>query len=112
MVSKYDLAEEPMKESNWQKNRLKWRYILEKIYGIFQWRENSSAPKTPGLLENLEQAHKEWKQANLYFNSVTDPDLIDHAIFYMGATEKKYVYLLKRARETGINIETPFLKIG
>jgi hypothetical protein len=84
-----------MKAANGQKNRFHWHNVLVKIYEIFRWSDNSQVPKTPGLI-----------------NSVTDPDLIDHAIFYMGATEKKYVYLLKRAREMGINIQTPTFKLG
>ncbi|NLW55154.1 MAG: DUF2508 family protein [Firmicutes bacterium] len=30
---------------------------------------------------------------------MTEPDLIDHAIYTLGAAEKRYVYLLKKARE-------------
>ncbi|HOJ77465.1 MAG TPA: YaaL family protein [Bacillota bacterium] len=57
------------------------------------------------LLKNLEQAKSEWNYAKLYFNSVIEPDLIDHAIYYLGATEKKYAYLLKRARMIGLSAE-------
>lgn len=94
-----------MKKFNWQDNPLNWRGLLEWIFDIFRWRESQKVP-APDLVKTLEEAHREWKLANLYFNTVTDPDLVDHAIFYIGATEKKYIYLLKRARETGINIET------
>ncbi|MGE5582957.1 MAG: YaaL family protein [Bacillota bacterium] len=73
------------------------------IIGMFALK--SGEEPLPGLMEDLESARREWKHARLYFNSVTDPDLIDYAIFYMGATEKKYVYLLKQAREIGMNIE-------
>ncbi|MCL6588733.1 MAG: YaaL family protein [Firmicutes bacterium] len=50
-------------------------------------------------------AHQEWKYARLYFDSVTDPDLIDHAIYNLEATEKKYTYLLKKARSIGIQAD-------
>ncbi|HBS60541.1 MAG TPA: DUF2508 domain-containing protein, partial [Firmicutes bacterium] len=37
-----------------------------------------------------------------YFETVTDPDLVDHAIFMMEAAKKRYTYLLKKAKETGL----------
>jgi hypothetical protein len=77
--------------------------IFANFRGLF--RLKNTREKLPDLIEDLEQAWREWKHARLYFNNVTDPDLIDYAIFYMGATEKKYIYLLKRAREIGMNIE-------
>ena len=52
----------------------------------------------------LKQAQDDWKQAERYFESVTDPDLIDHAIFNMEAARRKYVYLLKQARERDVKV--------
>jgi len=87
-----------------------WRGFWAGIAAAFSFSNfESERGKRTGLLENLEQARREWKYAKLYFNCVMDPDLIDHAIFYMGATEKKYIYLLKRAREEGLNIESYYL---
>ena len=81
-----------------------WGSSLFRSMGtLFQLQEQGTI--LPDLVEDLEQAWREWKHARIYFNNVTDPDLIDYAIFNMGATEKKYIYLLKRARETGINVE-------
>ena len=83
-----------------------WEKFLIKAKETFRWNNRTlGVSQVPDLAQALEQARREWRYAKLYFNSVTDPDLIDHAVFYMGATEKKYVYLLKRAKETGINVE-------
>lgn len=82
-----------------------WSTFFKKIIAPFQWNNSQFGSINDNLLELLEQARREWNHAKIYFNNVTDPDLIDHAIFYMGATEKKYIYLLKRARETGLNTE-------
>ena len=83
-----------------------WQACLVKAERAFSWNTKALGnAQVPDLVEALEQARREWRYAKLYFNNVTDPDLIDHAVFYMGATEKKYVYLLKRAKETGINVE-------
>lgn len=55
------------------------------------------------MLESLKEAHREWKDREEYFQSVTDPDLIDHAIYELEASKVKYTYLLKKVKE--INIE-------
>lgn len=79
------------------------RTLLAKLVGAY--RLSKEQEQLPDLIEDLELAWREWKHARIYFNNVTDPDLIDYAIFYMGASEKKYIYLLKRARAIGMNIE-------
>jgi hypothetical protein len=56
----------------------------------------------PSLPEVVEQARKEWLNAQDYYNTVSDEDLVDHAAFLMQAAEKKYMYLLKMARKQGI----------
>jgi hypothetical protein len=61
--------------------------------------------RTEPLLDELWDAQKEWGYANQYFNLVSDPDLVDLAIYNMGVTEKKYLYLLKKARESGVSAE-------
>jgi hypothetical protein len=57
------------------------------------------------LLRELQEAWKEWGYAKQYFNMVTEPDLVDLAIYSMSVAEKKYIYLLKKARENGLQIE-------
>lgn len=51
------------------------------------------------LFLSIKRAKEEWLEAQIYFNNVSDPDLIDYAIYNMDAAEKKYVYLMKKARE-------------
>lgn len=46
----------------------------------------------------IDIAYKEWTDAERYFNNVTDPDLVDHAIYSLRAAEQKYSYFLKKAR--------------
>ena len=67
------------------------------------------APKQlPGLPDTVEQARQEWLAAQSYYDSVTDTDLIDHAVYLMQAAEKKYIYLLKQARQKGITYSPYF----
>jgi len=62
--------------------------------------------KHPGgnIVDAVEQARKEWIHAQSYFETVTDPDLVDHAIFLAQAAQKRYIYLLKKAREEGVSL--------
>lgn len=54
------------------------------------------------LIDEIEKAHKDWINSKIYFSSVMDPDLIDHAIYMEKAARKKYEYLLKKAKNAGI----------
>lgn len=55
--------------------------------------------KAPSLVEMVNKAKEEWLEAKKFFDEVTDPTLIDHAIYRMESAEKKYIYLLKLANE-------------
>lgn len=55
--------------------------------------------KEKDLFEMVEEARREWQAAIDYFNHVVDPDLVDHAIHAMDAAERKYTFLLKKARQ-------------
>lgn len=43
----------------------------------------------------IEEAKKEWQVALRYFEEVTEPALIDFAIYNMEAAEKRLVHLIK-----------------
>ncbi len=51
------------------------------------------------ITELVEEARQEWQAARAYFETVSEPELVDHAIYLVEAAEKKYMYLLKKARE-------------
>ena len=51
------------------------------------------------IYREVEEARREWLQSRAYFNLVTEPELVDHAIYAVEAAEKKYIYLLKRVKE-------------
>ena len=54
------------------------------------------------ILENLKEAREEWRDKERYFQSVTEADLVDHAIYELEASRIKYIYLLKKIREGDI----------
>lgn len=64
--------------------------------------ESYSTAAVPALPDAVEQAKQEWLSAQNYYNSVSDSDLVDHAVYLMQAAEKKYTYLLKKARSEGV----------
>ena len=53
------------------------------------------------IVSSVIKAKNEWLAAQNYFDNVSDPDLVDYAIYEMEAARKKYMYLLKQAKSTG-----------
>ena len=51
------------------------------------------------LLEEINQAKAEWAIAQQSLDVVSDPDLIDYAIYNLEAAERKYGYLLREAKK-------------
>lgn len=54
------------------------------------------------FIQNLKKAHWDWQKSQIFFQNVSDPDLVDYAIYKMEASRLKYIYLLKQARKKGI----------
>jgi|LSQX01.2.fsa_nt_gb hypothetical protein len=50
------------------------------------------------LREQVEAAKKDWLAARSYFDSLSDPDLVDYAVYSIEAAERKYMYLLKQLK--------------
>ena len=47
------------------------------------------------LSHHVHQALRAWQDAQKYFDSVSDPDLVDVAIYDMEAARMRYMYMLK-----------------
>ncbi len=61
------------------------------------------AGRPPTPRQSISRAREEWLAAKNYFEMVSDPDLVDHAIYLLEAAERKYMYLLKRAKNEGLD---------
>ena len=61
--------------------------------------KNRGITEDEEIINNLKFALREWKLKESYFESVTDQDLIDLAIYEMEASKIKYIYFLKKAKE-------------
>ncbi len=47
------------------------------------------------LSYNVHQALRAWQDAQKYFDAVSDPDLVDVAIYDIEAARRRYMYMLK-----------------
>jgi len=55
-------------------------------------KENQQDQRAQQVLRAMEQ----WQEAQRYFESVSDTDLVDYAIYEAEAARRKYMLLLKR----------------
>ncbi len=77
--------------------------IISKLFESIKLKlEDNDQNEDRSLLESLKTAHSELESAELYFQNVTEPDLVDHAIYNMEAAKAKYYYLLKQVRKKKI----------
>lgn len=76
---------------------LKFKNILES----FKAPKNTSDKND--LYINLENAKREWEEAKNIFENVSEPDLVDYAIYNVEAAERKYVYLLRQIKNENTN---------
>ncbi|MCX7781152.1 MAG: YaaL family protein [Negativicutes bacterium] len=81
---------------------MKWNGVVNRWIGAILDNDGVEAVPMPEIPDVVEQARQEWLNAQNYYNSVSDSDLVDHAVYMMQAAEKKYMYLLKKARQEGI----------
>ncbi|MGD9569776.1 MAG: DUF2508 family protein [Sedimentibacter sp.] len=77
---------------------------LKQIIDTFKFQKHTEGKND--LYINLENAKKEWEEAKNIFENVSEPDLVDYAIYNVEAAEKKYVYLLKQIKNEKLNVNT------
>ena len=76
---------------------------LSRVKEFFKAEENSSIEMEEyTILQLTKKAKEEWQDAKRYFDEVTDPRLIDHAIYRIEAAEKKYIYLIKLSQKESL----------
>ncbi|ALS25644.1 YaaL family protein [Paenibacillus cisolokensis] len=54
------------------------------------------------LLGEIEEAHRDWENANRHFEYAVGKDQIDYAIYAMEAAEKRYEMLLRQAKQFAV----------
>lgn len=55
------------------------------------------------LVEQIDKAREEWDLARCQLDQMSEPELIDYAVYRLQAAEKRYMYLLKKAEKKGIS---------
>lgn len=75
---------------------------IKNIFDNFKIQKGSDSKND--LYINLENAKKEWEEAKNIFENVSEPDLVDFAIYNIEAAEKKYVYLLRKIKSENENV--------
>lgn len=78
--------------SSFSKNDFKLKNILD------NFKINKDSNDKNDLYINLENAKKEWEEAKNIFENVSEPDLVDYAIYNVEAAERKYIYLLRQIK--------------
>ncbi len=80
---------------------------VEELIRKFSGAKEKAPDKTEEYVAAVNQAWKQWQLAKEYFNNVSDPELVDHAIYRLEAAQLHYTYLLKKAKEHQIRIPFP-----
>ena len=65
------------------------------------------------LVKEIKKAYLDVKSAEIFFQNVIEPELIDVAIYELEARKSRYSYLLKQAKQKGAtyNCSEDFIKV-
>ena len=82
---------------------------LKRIINFFEVGHATEKPNKcqAEMLNQVTEAQQEWKNALNNFNYPMEWDMIDYAIYNLNAAEKKYTYLIKKAREEHTTMDVP-----
>ena len=75
---------------------------LKSLLNMIKKEETQAEEEGRELVERVHAAKDGWIAAQSYFESVSDPDLVDYAIYELEAARRKYMYFLKLARAEGL----------
>ena len=73
-------------------------YVLNNLKG------SEDRDESEELVKTIFRARQEILDAENYFDNVTAPELVDHAIYRMEAARSQYAYLLKLAKDKGLRV--------
>ncbi len=76
------------------------RKITVFIVNLFFPEERPLFPEpSESYYRSVKQAWQEWQDARQRFNQVSDPGMVDYAVYSLQAAERRYIYLLQKARQ-------------
>ena len=74
-----------------------FNYLLDKLS-----KSKSYDDDTQDLINNLKNAQHEFETAVSNYEFASEPELIDYYTYKIKATQTRYQYLLKKAKERGL----------
>ncbi|MDD2397962.1 MAG: YaaL family protein [Tissierellia bacterium] len=80
-------------------NDIQRKVSIKSILENFKTKNKSADDE---MFINIENAKKEWEDAKNIFENVSQPDLVDYAIYKVEAAEQKYIYLLKQFKSNNL----------
>lgn len=78
-----------------------FRRLVERIFHFVERIFRSEPIQRMSSVQMVQEAKSDWIYAKAYFDMVSDTDLVDYAVYMIMAAEKRYMYLLKCARQEG-----------
>ena len=63
------------------------------------------SPQCSSQLQAVERARLDWLIFGNYYQQIRDPELVEHAAFELKARERRYMYLLTRAKTAGLRLD-------
>jgi len=89
--------------------------ILVKNKNITPSEESAKAKednlKNDNIIEAIKESLNELENARVFFEAVSDPKLVDYAIYMEAAAQSRYTYLIHQAKEKGITVDVGSLLI-
>lgn len=76
-----------------------WRACLTSIQKWFVMDSDVSYTDRYSLDQMAREASDELKQAQDLLDRVTEPDMVEYAVYSLKAAEKRYDYMIKKIRE-------------
>ena len=106
-IEQEELAPQPKevlqqkKRDSWFSRLRAWLYEGQAADAAIQPELPRAVPVTteisPAAREQVALALQAWKDSEKYFENVSDPELVEFAVYEMEAARRKYMFLLKRA---------------
>lgn len=74
--------------------------IPKEVEGERVWKRSVRPAQAQAVVgqQDVQLALANWKTSNAFFDQVSDPTLVDYAIYHMETTCKRYMYLLQNAQ--------------
>jgi len=71
-------------------------------------RQSAEEPERNELIEALQDTGERLRLAEIGFNNVSDPELVESCVYEIASLQARYNYLIKKAREDGCEVKDVF----